>query len=826
MKMHNRVMQSRGRDHRRADDDEYSYEEHRNNDKLDGDLDYQYTRSAREFYSDPPRDSRRSRRERSPDEYDREYYGDDGRRYRDRDYDRDYSQDDAAQYDNRESDEYDDYKSDDHIRDNREDDGHDRIRDDRGDDGHDRIRDDRGDDGPSRHRSRKDGAPKRKEKKKKFDGYNPPSASSAVVETVFRKPKVYADLHEYDGVQVIDRVPTAVGYHSMDSAEEIEEAKSRGGYSMDERKEERETEEPAQDPPEWENLETEDKTEIEIEISDDDDDKYSQYMRNHNPSMKSNMSIMSNDSDSCPPIWRSFSEEKEERNHEWALQEAKRVRALNSVEIPERANVTDIVSELNARSEEAREMNVTNDNRSRKSYHSNLSKEQSEVDVIKKKGLRRWFSGAAKSSKRGGGYVKTSDVKSSDVKNRSSNRSRSSNNDVKSRSSNRSRSSNESRGTKSKQSRSEQSRRSGRDSSHGEKSRSSGRKQVEPAPAAASDHRKNNRVVEAPKQKKAQNPSVESRSTAPSKKKEDAPRLLQKELYEPEESSARSGSKNSSSKLSEKDPYAVVEDANDDLIMKVRGQPAGSQKTKGEQQQEEGSAKEAENEGFFSYITSGLNNLANIGFKEPLSAFDFSDEERKIARLENASKTRNENENLRTEQEDEEGSIILEIQKEEEEDVARGGKRDTNERRYHDEKAGQEDRGSRSRTSRNSREKRSHGGGDEGDGSRHTMEVKSLQLDGEAEQKRTTVAVPTRLPDRETALADNIDGLPLVSIEIPSLLVPSNDDDDCSLSILGLEKKRRGRHPSKHYSEGPEPRMVTKQGKSSFIGKFLRGKKA
>ena len=50
---------------------------------------------------------------------------------------------------------------------------------------------------------------------------------SAIVETVFRKPKEFADLHEYDDVPEIDRVPTAVGFHSLDSAESFNEERSR-----------------------------------------------------------------------------------------------------------------------------------------------------------------------------------------------------------------------------------------------------------------------------------------------------------------------------------------------------------------------------------------------------------------------------------------------------------------------------------------------------------------------------------------------------------------------------------------------------------------------
>eukprot|EP00934_Nitzschia_sp_Nitz4_P001244 Nitzschia sp. Nitz4//scaffold16_size188269//10874//13531//NITZ4_001766-RA/size188269-processed-gene-0.37-mRNA-1//-1//CDS//3329538440//1244//frame0 len=45
----------------------------------------------------------------------------------------------------------------------------------------------------------------------------------AVVETVYRKPKTFANLHAVDDGRKIARVPTAIGFHSMDSADEYDD---------------------------------------------------------------------------------------------------------------------------------------------------------------------------------------------------------------------------------------------------------------------------------------------------------------------------------------------------------------------------------------------------------------------------------------------------------------------------------------------------------------------------------------------------------------------------------------------------------------------------
>jgi hypothetical protein len=158
---------------------------------------------------------------------------------------------------------------------------------------------------------------------------DPPSANSAVIETVFRKPKLLADLNEYDdGVPTIDRVPTAIGYHSMDSAEEYNEEKSRASrYSFDVRDEHDVSEEGEEEiPPPIQQMPSPDP---------DDGDKYSQYLNEAPEFQDSTMrSRWSEDSDSCPPMWRSFSSEQEELGPDWALEQAKRRAALNAVTPP------------------------------------------------------------------------------------------------------------------------------------------------------------------------------------------------------------------------------------------------------------------------------------------------------------------------------------------------------------------------------------------------------------------------------------------------------------------------------------------------------------
>lgn len=233
--------------------------------------------------------------------------------------------------------------------------------------------------------------------------YDTPSQNSAVIETVYRRPKIYADLHEYDDDDdnndnnhdegnrdntrkkdaaashfKIDRVPTAIGYHSMDSADEIYQAKSNlSRYEYREPEPEPEPEPQPVEPEEMSDINSlldgsrassskrhgsvkskrknkeqekhEEEEEVEEEATVDEDARYGPY-REPPPAPadgdgtitnKSNnrmflQSVNSIDSDSCPPIWKSFDdgEQNDAHDHNWRVAEAKRIRELNSVSIP------------------------------------------------------------------------------------------------------------------------------------------------------------------------------------------------------------------------------------------------------------------------------------------------------------------------------------------------------------------------------------------------------------------------------------------------------------------------------------------------------------
>ena len=230
--------------------------------------------------------------------------------------------------------------------------------------------------------------------KKARDFYDVENA--AIVETVFRKPQRFASVHSLDDKDKVYRVPTAIGFHSMDSADEAdryeiqvpeerettvaakkdtkeepkqqqqeevregavisgslvksvvqklekerkEKAKQEKAQKVETKPSEKEevVVEPAE--PEKEEPAAVEPEEIVKQDSEDDtmydgDDKYG-YTEEMN--MKS---IFSAD-ESCPPMWKSFSEEESEeldedakeaakRRRETALEEAKKLRALNSV---------------------------------------------------------------------------------------------------------------------------------------------------------------------------------------------------------------------------------------------------------------------------------------------------------------------------------------------------------------------------------------------------------------------------------------------------------------------------------------------------------------
>jgi hypothetical protein len=147
---------------------------------------------------------------------------------------------------------------------------------------------------------------------------------SAIVETVFRKPKEFADLHQYDDIPLIDRVPTAVGFHSLDSAESLNEEKSRiSRYEFDVD----EAEDDEDDEYDVDRQDVEESRQPLAPRQDDDDDdiddnKYS------NRSPADNQSVWSDSSDSCPPVWRSFSDEGS-KGKDWATNEAQRRRDMS-----------------------------------------------------------------------------------------------------------------------------------------------------------------------------------------------------------------------------------------------------------------------------------------------------------------------------------------------------------------------------------------------------------------------------------------------------------------------------------------------------------------
>jgi hypothetical protein len=173
-------------------------------------------------------------------------------------------------------------------------------------------------------------------------GKEPSSVSSAVVETVYRKPRAYADVHEYDErSQSIDRVPTAVGFHSFDSMDElkmrasryeveiesldnkmdldwlVDQIPDRCNASHDDEQTEGQETDTEREPPEPEEEET---------VSD-----IGRYA-----TMTNDQSVVSEDSDSCPAVWVTESQEDirlHEKDYKEALEDAKRVKELNRVNI-------------------------------------------------------------------------------------------------------------------------------------------------------------------------------------------------------------------------------------------------------------------------------------------------------------------------------------------------------------------------------------------------------------------------------------------------------------------------------------------------------------
>lgn len=164
--------------------------------------------------------------------------------------------------------------------------------------------------------------------------YDPPSTSSAIVETVYRRPQPFADLHQFDDVPEIDTVPTAVGFHSMDSAEEIVTARSTGGrYEMEEMEYLAE-EQVKKAGSASVRTSPEGREEDEDQATIDEDFRYGPARQDAvSATGKTLLSVPSDDSDSCPPIWKTESQD-EKRDRAWMIAEAKRVRELNAVKVP------------------------------------------------------------------------------------------------------------------------------------------------------------------------------------------------------------------------------------------------------------------------------------------------------------------------------------------------------------------------------------------------------------------------------------------------------------------------------------------------------------
>lgn len=214
-----------------------------------------------------------------------------------------------------------------------------------------------------------------KERAKQFYAKYQPAQSAAVVETVFRKPKAYANLHEYDGKHTVDHVPTAVGFNSFDSADEMMETKKKSRYDFMEEFPEKEAKKiegeikekknkatkKNDSAPKLEDLKnavarlrkvakpgsrTTKPEEIEVGGSSPKQKKPAEGQREvvDNDRYGGLSKSAFSDDDSCPPVWKSFSEDGDEkklskkaaseegkRRRAKALEEAKRLRALNSV---------------------------------------------------------------------------------------------------------------------------------------------------------------------------------------------------------------------------------------------------------------------------------------------------------------------------------------------------------------------------------------------------------------------------------------------------------------------------------------------------------------
>ncbi|CAJ1956616.1 unnamed protein product [Cylindrotheca closterium] len=232
-----------------------------------------------------------------------------------------------------------------------------------------------------------------KSRANKFYNVKQSGQTAAVVETVFRKPKAFANLHEYDDIETVDQVPTAIGFNSFDSADEVIEAKMKSRYYFKKptEKDEDLPESEESKPPEKEKVlrkgeggeicsslpkqrhvpfhkvilrkvtdgipnapKVVDEQQIVVvpderepsmeekqkQVKDQEEETEDQVRSNDRYGL--GQSIFSDD-DSCPPLWKSFSNEDDEKfgegsaaanekaRRQIALNEARKLRALNSV---------------------------------------------------------------------------------------------------------------------------------------------------------------------------------------------------------------------------------------------------------------------------------------------------------------------------------------------------------------------------------------------------------------------------------------------------------------------------------------------------------------
>lgn len=187
----------------------------------------------------------------------------------------------------------------------------------------------------------------------------PSAASSAVVETVYRKPRTYADIHEYDArSQVIDRVPTAVGFHSFDSMDDIKSRHSRYEIELDsvdnrldldwvvkqipdlrDASDKEEGVEELQDDAEREQPREEEVQDERIAVVPNEE--LITDIGRYGADMTIDESFESEDSDSCPAVWISESQENirfHKKDYNEALEDAKRLKGLNAVQLVENEN--------------------------------------------------------------------------------------------------------------------------------------------------------------------------------------------------------------------------------------------------------------------------------------------------------------------------------------------------------------------------------------------------------------------------------------------------------------------------------------------------------